>query len=224
MNFSFRNVQVQALLALLLVVAAPGMAHAARIVILHGEVHLERNDRDIAPAPGMSLSEGDTLRSEPDAELLVRFEDGARLILRPGSKVRLGKLRERGAMTKRQKTLHVVRGGLRYVSGTGPARHQVAFETETATIGIRGTDIEISIADDSVAGNPAGTYLQVNGGAATLRALDGTTLGVEPGEQAFGGEPELTPKDGSTTRRPAGRKITGALSLFRKSGLDAMLR
>ena len=214
----------QSLRILLLLAASTGMAHAARIAVVHGQVHLERNDKEMALEAGMHLQEGDLLRSEADAELLVRFEDGARLALRPSSTFRFTQLRERGPTTKRQKTLRVMRGGMRYVSGGGAARHQVAFETETATIGIRGTDIERAISEENLPDTPAGTYLQVNGGAATLLALDGTLVGVAPGERAFGGEPELVPRGGSFTKRPAGRKITGPLTLFTAARLDALMK
>ncbi|WP_168224651.1 FecR family protein [Rhodoferax aquaticus] len=203
---------------------AVGVAHAARVVAVHGVLHLERGDKAQTVLAGMAVQEGDSFRSEGEAELLIRFDDGARMVLRPGSNLRLTTLREHGPMTKRQKTMHMVKGGLRFVSGRGPARHRVAFETETATIGIRGTDIEIAVADEAVADNASGTYLQVNSGAATLQAVDGTVLSVDPGEVAFGGEPELTPKDGSGIKRPAGRKLLGAMLFFKKTGMDAMLK
>ena len=71
--------------------------------------------------------------------------------------------------------------------------------------------------------NP-GSLNHASGGTATLLALDGTLVGVAPGERAFGGEPELVPRGGSFTKRPAGRKITGPLTLFTAARLDALMK
>jgi len=57
-----------------------------------------------------------------------------------------------------------------------------------------------------------------------LQALDGTVLDVERGEQAFGGEPDLTPKGEGGVKRPAGRKLQGLAGIFKKSGLDALMK
>ena len=201
-----------------------GSAHAARVVLAQGELSLERGDKMLPVTAGTVLHEDDVLRTSSNGETFLRFDNGARMLVRADSAVRFSTLRERGPVSKRRKTIRLVQGGLRYITGVGAARHRVAFETDTATIGIRGTDLDIAVSKDTQADAPTGTYLQVNQGAAVLQALDGTVLDVEHGEQAFGGEPELTPKGEGGVRRPAGRKLQGLAGIFKKSGFDALMR
>ncbi len=158
--------------------------------------------------------------------MLVRFDDGARMVLRAGSQFEVKELKLKGPAAARQKTLRILKGGLRYLSGWSTAKNKVAFETNTATIGIRGTDIEIVIAADPVnASDPAGTYLKVNTGAATIAAVDGTEVAVDPGQVALGSEPELVPRGLSARKRPAARKVEGDVSGLFKSGLlDKLLK
>jgi hypothetical protein len=205
-----------------LVLLAP--VHAANVVLTQGDTSLERGEKTYAVVAGMQVREDDVLRTKGDGELFVRFDNGARMLVRAESAVHFLTLKEQGAMSKRRKTIQLVQGGLRYVTGKGAARHRVAFKTETSTIGIRGTDLEIVVAQEAQADAPTGTYLQVNRGAAVLEALDGTQVHVERGEQAFGGEPELTPKGLGAVKQPAGRKLQSVLQVFKKSGLDALLQ
>ena len=189
-----------------------------------GILHIERHQQLVRVAVGSVLREADTLVVEPDGEALVRFRDGANMILRSDSRVTFDQLVQVGAPKKRKKTLKLLRGGMRYVSGKA-RQSQVAFVTQTATIGIRGTDIEIAVAEDSLAGNPSGTYLKVNTGQALLVGQDGTQVDVDPGQVAVGSEPELTPRGAGGVRRPAARRIEGASNaIFKAGALDSLLR
>ena len=217
-----RSVLVPLLWASSMALVAP--VYAASVVLTQGGASLERGDKTLPVAAGMPVREGDVLHTGGDGEMFVRFDNGARMLVRAESTVNFVTLKEKGETTKRRKTIQLIQGGLRYVTGKGAARHRVAFKTDTSTIGIRGTDLEIAVASESKPDAPSGTYLQVNRGAAVLEALDGTLVNVERGELAFGGEPELTPKGIGAIKQPAGRKLQAVLHVFKKSGLDALLR
>ena len=120
--------------------------------------------------------------------------------------------------------MRILKGGLRYISGKATVRDKVLFETSTGEIGIRGTDIEIAVADEPRQEVAAGTYLKVNKGAATLTAADGTTVDVDSGEVAFGGEPELVPKGASGIRRPAARKVKPPIGVFQAGMFDRLMQ
>ncbi len=201
-------------------------AHAARVTALNGLVQILRGDRLLPAVVGSRLRVGDTFVTEgPESEALVRFDDGARLALRADSRLEVEQLKLRGPLTVRQKTINIVKGGLRYISGRATFKSNVVFATSTATIGIRGTDIEIAVSEDPVNNDPAGTYLKVNTGVATMAAVDGTQVEVDPGQVAFGGEPELVPRGPGGTRRPAARKVEAAVGGLFKSGLmDRLLK
>ena len=173
----------------------------------------------------MQVKESHALLLSPNAEVLVQFDDGAKMVVRGDSQVLFRKLLEGGPVDSRQKTLQIIKGGLRYVSGLATLRRRVAFETLSATVGIRGTDIEIAVADAPLEGNPAGTYLKVNTGQAVLAGLDGAEVELSPGEVAFGAEPQPTPKGTRAIARPSTARVEVApTSVFKSARLDSLLK
>lgn len=212
-------------LAAALVLIPSVSAQAARVMALNGQVQIQRGDRLWNAVVGSRLREGDQFVSLGESEALVRFDDGARLAMRADSRLQVKALKLKGPTDLRQKTLEVLKGGLRYISGRATLKGKVAFVTRTATIGIRGTDIEIVVSEDAVNTDPAGTYLKVNTGIATMEASDGTQVDVDAGQIAFGGLPEVVPRGPGGTRRPAARKVEAAAGgLFKAGQLDRLMR
>ena len=212
-----------------------GTCQAANVRSVSGEVEIVRNGTTLRATQGLRLQEGDILQSAaPDlgksdtdtgGEALVRFDDGARMALRGGSTVELQQLQLAGPRQERQKTLRMITGALRYISGIATVRQKVSFVTSTATIGIRGTDIEIVVSQEAVEDNNPGTYLKVNTGAAVMTATDGAKVDVAPGEVAYGGEPELAMRGKGGTRRASARMVDVAASgVFKASGLDKLMQ
>lgn len=202
-------------------------AWAAQLVKLQGVVQVARAGQVLSSFEGQRLQEGDVIETSVDSETLIRFDDGARLLVREQSNLVLNQLKLNGPVTARQKTVKIVKGALRYVSAKATVRRKVAFITTTSTIGIRGTDIEILVAQEVVQDNSPGTYLKVNTGVAQITASDGAAEVVKPGEVAYGGEPELQAR-GSGPKRPSARKVVvqaeGLGRAFRSSALDAWLK
>jgi hypothetical protein len=202
-------------------------AWAAQLVKVQGVVQVARGGQVLSSFEGQRLLEGDVIETSAESETLIRFDDGARLVVRSESHLVLNQLRLKGPVSARQKTVKIVKGALRYVSAKTTVRRKVAFITPTSTIGIRGTDIEILVAQEVVQDNNPGTYLKVNTGAAQITAPDGAAELVNPGEVAYGGEPELQARGGGP-KRPSARKVAvqadGLGRAFRSSPLDALLR
>ena len=218
-----------ALLVALLSLLPAADAVAARVTALSGLVQILRGERLLPAVVGSRLRVGDQFVTEGvESEALVRFDDGARMALRPDSRLQVTALQLRGAAEARQKAINIIKGGLRYISGRRTLKSTVAFQTATATIGIRGTDIEIAVSEDPVNNDPAGTYLKVNSGIANMEATDGTQVEVDAGQIAFGGLPEVVPRGPGGTRRPAARKVEaagGAVGgLFKTGALDRLLK
>ncbi len=212
-----------------------GGAQAATLRTVTGSVEVVRKGVTLPAFKGQRLKKGDVLQSaaadptkpnsENGGEALVRFDDGARMALRGGSTVELQQLQLAGPRQERQKTLRMITGALRYISGIATVRQKVSFVTSTATIGIRGTDIEIVVSQEAVEDNNPGTYLKVNTGAAVMTATDGAKVDVAPGEVAYGGEPELAMRGKGGTRRASARKVDVAASgVFKASGLDKLMQ
>lgn len=210
-------------------------AQAATLRMVNGSVQVVRDGNLLPAKQNMRLKKGDVLLSDPASpdtgagataggEALVRFDDGARLALRNGSSFEIQGLQLKGPAATREKIINVIKGSLRYISGIATVRQKVTFTTSTATIGIRGTDIEIVVSEEALQDNNPGTYLKVNTGAAVLTAPDGAAVDVAPGEVAYGGEPELNTRGAGGVRRAAARKVQAAgAGLFKPSGIDRLM-
>jgi OmpA-OmpF porin, OOP family len=199
-------------------------AHAARIGFVQGKVTIIRGEKTIPAVTGSRLQEGDELSSEADAQAFFKFDDGARAVIRADSQMIVKELKLKGPAATRQKTIRLAKGSLRYISGKATLRQKVAFETSTATIGIRGTDIEIVVTEEPVNDNNPGTFLKVNTGAATLAAPDGTSVDVAAGEVVYGGEPELSARGAGGKRRASARAVQAVGGLFKASSLDRFMK
>jgi hypothetical protein len=210
-------------IALVTLLGFPQSARAANVMAVTGSVHIQRGETRLPVEVGVRLREGDVVKSADGGEVVVKFDDGARLALRQDSTLSLEKLPSQGASTKGQKTIKMLKGGLRYISGKATVHQRVLFITETAAVGIRGTDIEIVFSSSSLDEETTGTYLKVNTGDAYLQALDGTQVDAGPGQVAFGGEPDLVPRGAGGTKRPAGRLIKAAANLFKTGSLDQLM-
>ncbi len=202
---------------------------AARVTAVSGKAQLTGASGTKSVVVGTLVSQSETLDTGPGAEVLVRFSDGANALVRPNSSLTVQSLRLSGPPEQQSKQLQLIKGGLRYLSGALTRRQAVKFTTPTATIGIRGTDIEIAINDSTSDDLAAGTVLKVNSGVAVLDASDGSSVDVQAGEWALGTEPELIPRGGGK-RRPAARalpnseQVAAKKLLGERSRFDALLK
>lgn len=199
--------QALALGAMLTLGTATAMAD--QIVSVKGQPVVLRGAQPLSAVAGMVIEDGDELVSLPSEELLVSFEDGARLAIRPSSRVWIRALSGRRGASK-VRTLRVSLGRARFVSARNRAQDATGFETPSATIGIRGTDIEIVVEENLGQSGIDGTYLIVNEGVAQLRGADGSQVEVQPGQVAFGARVDLTPRTGRTRTLPAARLLAPA--------------
>jgi hypothetical protein len=220
-NHSFLKKTTCVVAAVFLLVAS--QVYAATVQAVAGEVQLERKSKVTLVSNGVRFQEGDQISSSTSGEVLVKFDDGAQLALRRDSAFVLEKLANKGASTKGQKTINLIKGGLRYISGKKTVRKNVLFFTNTAAVGIRGTDIEISLTAEASAEMPSGTYLRVNTGNAYLQTADGANVSPQAGEMAFGGLPELMPRGLDGRKRPAAQLVKTPVDVFAKGSLDQLM-
>jgi hypothetical protein len=195
------------------------------VAAVAGDVRILRAGASVPAALGAAVQEGDEVVSAEGGEAIVRMDDGGRLAVRTSSRVLFRQLPAPGAPATADKLVHLVRGALRYVSSGLAGARSTRFETGTATIGIRGTDIEIAFTEQAVANEPPGTLLRVRTGLAFIRGSDGTQTDVQPGQVAFGGESDPPSRSIGTPRRPGARIVNArAASAFSEGALDAALR
>lgn len=136
------------------VLAQAPAAHAGgEVMFVSGKA--ERLQKD-APATlvtkGMTLLEGDRIRTAADSHVYVRLRDGGLLVVRPASELHVDLWRYDPARPQDSQVKYTLDNGVaRHVSGQAAkaAREKFRFNTPMAAIGVRGTDFTV-LADASV--------------------------------------------------------------------------
>ena len=124
------------------------------------------------------VNTGDIITTTAGAEVLVRFKDNSTMIVRSDSKVKISQFRFEKKPTDAVNT-SLMSGTLRAVSGQiAKANPQnVKYDAGAATIGIRGTDIEVAIVPEG-AKDRAGIYNYVHSGETDMTLDTGETVVV----------------------------------------------
>ena len=126
---------------------APTDAVVARLVHVNGQASAQQPGQ--APRSlqqGSPLYAGDALRVGPDASATVGFRDQSRLTLEPQTSLRITGFSYQRAQQPDNFVLQLLRGSMRLFTGL-IAKSQpraVTVQTVVATIGIRGTGMDIS--------------------------------------------------------------------------------
>jgi OmpA-OmpF porin, OOP family len=205
------------------VIPNANVAGAGIVMQVRGEVTVIRTGGSVKLVEGDNIREGDTISTPVGASVLLQLSDDAKLLVRAGTTVRLTQIVNDGPVEKRSQLIELTLGALRYVTGAlGKLQPQaVRFKTPTASVGIRGTDIDIvyTIATRSL--QPAGTYVRVNTGAVDLNGSDGPVVALNMNEQATAA-PE-GPRLRGGGRGPAAKKLEQPVTLFQADELDSLL-
>jgi outer membrane protein OmpA-like peptidoglycan-associated protein len=203
--------------------AAVAGAPAGTVKQVRGEVSVTRARESIKLTEGDSVREGDTVLTSAGASVLVQFSDDAKLLVRPGSTVRLTEFVDSGPIEGRSQAVELVFGALRYVTGTlGKLRPQgVRLKTPIATVGIRGTDIDIVHTIVTRGPHSAGTYVRVNSGEVELNGGDGSLVTLSTNEQAVAAP--QGPRLRSGKRATAVKKLDAPTNLFTSGELDSII-
>jgi hypothetical protein len=96
---------------------------------------------------GLALKEGDRLTTADGATAVVKLQDGTRMTVRPGSEMVLTQFKYQQAAQDNSMVINMLRGGLRAITGliSKGSPNAARIQTNTATIGIRGTDFDARI-------------------------------------------------------------------------------
>ena len=172
-----------------LICSGAAFAEIGVILKAKGEVSLTRGAEAIEVKRKGKVHAGDLLITGPGGQIFLRMIDKSKMIIRPNSEVILESLRYDKKSTDEQKT-SVLKGAIRAVSGgiAERTKENVTFSAGTATIGIRGTDIEVAIIRDG-SSDRAGIYNYVYEGSTEMALVTGESAVVEKEQSGF------TPKD-----------------------------
>jgi len=126
-----------------------------------------------------AVNAGDTISSSKDSQVLIRMKDNSSLLVRADSKIKITAFQFENKPTDNAKTT-VIAGTLRAVSGSiGKGQPEnVKYEAGTATIGIRGTDIEVAIVEEG-SKDRAGVYNYVHDGETVMALNTGEKANIE---------------------------------------------
>lgn len=93
---------------------------------------------------GLPLREGDRLTTADGGSAIIKLTDGTRMTIRPNSEIVLSEFKYKENASDNSMLLQMLRGGLRTITGliskSSPSAARI--QTNTATIGIRGTDFD----------------------------------------------------------------------------------
>jgi hypothetical protein len=170
------------------VAAAPlAAAQDATILRLHGTLSVKKADGSVRILSQRShVDSGDTLTTAQGSYALVRFRDGAQLLLRPDTAVKIDAFHF--SDDKPQDDLFsysLLHGGLRASAGTVGKRSTAKYQLATATGAVRGQTFSvedcISERGDACAARERAIYVQVMDGNATVGNARGE-IGLAAGQ------------------------------------------
>ena len=119
----------------------------------------------------------DTLLTSAKGRLQVRFTDGSRLSLKPGSEFKIEEYQFEQANPEEGKAFYkLIKGGMRTISGKIGKTDSEDYKLDAvvATIGIRGTDFTVDKLGDKVSGS-------VNSGKINVAAKGGSNKNISAG-------------------------------------------
>lgn len=147
------KIVVSCLACLLAICASAALADDAQscgeVVSASGGFGVVRQDRYLALAPGAPVYQFDIVRTEADGSGSIRFIDGTMLDVRSSSEIHIKEVvSEEG---RDRFNVGVIEGAARAVTGAIVRRNPrgVKLTTPGATIGIRGTQVDVSYSSTS---------------------------------------------------------------------------
>ena len=162
-------------------------ADAGTIQELSGTVNIIGADnRTRVAGPRDAIQSGDTLQTAQRSEVLIKMADDSKVVLRQNTRFQITDFKF-DQKPSDSSILSVLRGTARMVSGLiGKNRpSQVAVRASTATIGIRGTDFEVSVIPEDSQEARAGVYNRVLDGGTNIRIATGQSLDLNKDQTAF---------------------------------------
>lgn len=184
---TMQAMRVRVLVLLLASLPAATLAGTAgQITHLSGTLSAKRADGSSKLLSVKSeVLEGDTLNTEAETFARIKFADGGEVVMRPGTQLRIENYNYvAGKPESDNVVMNMFKGGLRAVTGLVGKRNRekITFQTETATIGIRGTHFGALLCQNDCGGVPTtggkpppnGLHVDVTSGAVVMTNKAGT--------------------------------------------------
>ena len=119
-----------------------------RVLVAAGDTVAIRGTQTVSLRTGSSIQNGDSLRTGENSNLQVRFIDDSIVSMKESSELRIDNFKFTGKPDGSERAYFtLVKGGLRTVTGAigGKNNKNYRMVTNTATLGVRGTDYTITL-------------------------------------------------------------------------------
>ena len=134
--------------------ARHGLAPVGSVSLVIGRAFVESDTKGRERlSTGAFVREGDSIQTESNGHVHIRFRDNAILSVRPSSELHITTYRfDENNPENSTIKLNLIQGTARTVSGEGAkaARHRFRLNTPIAAIGVRGTDFVVSSTSNSL--------------------------------------------------------------------------
>lgn len=182
--------------ALAIVLPAKATEPVGKVLSSQGVTSLQRTGATARiTGAGDALLAGDVLSTGPGSVAFIELADGSRMSLRPSTVFAVDEfVTEAG---KENAALRLFKGGMRAITGFLSKRNPESFKikTQTATIGIRGTDFDARLCDKDcsedarkLAAKPVVARIAMVSGNASVLAADGQRRPLAAGGALVSGE------------------------------------
>lgn len=169
MKKSILKITICSLIAsFLTVIATPALAFGQVDAVVGKAAATNIDGETRILSDGGRVEVGEVLTTGEGAELLIKTDDNGIILLRPNSKFIVEIFRAKGN-DQDAFIAKLMKGAFRGVTGfvgkNNPKRY--SLKTPTATIGVRGTDYQLEILENT-SGSQSGTYAKVNSGEISM--------------------------------------------------------
>ena len=164
---------------------------------------------------GLPLKEGDRLTTSEGASAVIKLQDGTRMTIRPNSDIVIQQYRFKESAPDNSMVMQLLQGGFRAITGliSKGSANSARVITNTATIGIRGTDFDARLCTTECRAESAKVPERPRPNVIQASAKVVTAQG------------ELSAQDGSGARRMlvAGGSVYPGETLETKAGAKAVI-
>ncbi len=131
----------------LLVHSAAAEEFVGMVKSIRGNATIERSSETIKAAPGMTLKQGDIVKTRPDSTIALVFSDDTRISLGPTTKVAIDEYIFKPVEKRMAFVTRIIHGTISFLSGQIEKIRpkSVKLILPTATIGVRGTHVLIKV-------------------------------------------------------------------------------
>jgi len=136
-----------------------------------------------------TIQSGDRIVTAPKSEVMIKMADNSVVALRPATTFQINSFKYEQKPTD-SSFMSIVLGTARLITGLIGKEDRGAYRitANTATIGIRGTDFEVSVVAEDSADVRAGVYDYVHEGRTNIQIASGQNLDVNKDLTAFAPE------------------------------------